>query len=266
LPYLRGFLRATFMAAYETARLLLSMKGIVHGFFMRQGGVSLGPYASLNCSLKVGDEQVDVEENRRRCLQAMGLSDARLFVPSLVHGDGVLVLKDDSSQSGVMECDGDAVITSSRKLALGITYADCLPILLSSRDGHWIAAVHAGWRGVAKNIVRKTVSQMRALCYPSEIVAAIGPSISLKGFAVSGEVREYFCGAWPQFVGEKEKNVCVDLTGIAGQQLLDAGVMHAEKVGGYTDINPERYFSHRRSIGQAGRHIAIISRAASFFS
>lgn len=238
----------------ESSNALSEISSIAHGFFTRAGGVSTDVYASLNCSTKVNDDHEKVSINRARALSSIGLPDHALVIPNLVHSNNSLIV--DESLAFVDE-EADGVITTSPKIALAVTYSDCLPILISSTDGEVIAAIHAGWRGVRNGVIEKTFHKLKT--FEKKFIAAVGPAISPQGFSVTDDVRDFFVAWWPNFTADNE--LCtVDLTGIACAQLRACGVLSVEKVGGYTDLDADRYFSHRRDRGATGRHIAIIGR------
>jgi len=248
------------MTKFEISENLKSVTGVVHGFFTKHGGVSSGALSSLNCSLRVGDIPSNVKENRNRALRALDLEGCRLLIPNLSHSDQVMVVSEEDHPQHVAEQSADALITTANGVALAVTYADCLPIMLASADGLCIAAIHAGWRGIRQDIITKTIEKMQASFGPCEIMAAIGPAISSEGFLVTGDVLESFSAIWPDYVIKNDHGFGVDLVSIAYQQLKDCGVNHIDKVGGLTDLNPEDYFSHRRDRGQTGRHLAVIAK------
>ncbi len=248
---------------YEQAKNLVSVPGISHGFFNRLGGVSSKPFEMLNCSLKVGDEPHLVRENRLRALAALDLTDRLLMIPDLAHSTKVLTLHESDTPEIIAHLSADAVITSSSRHALGVTYADCLPVALALEDGSYIAMIHAGWRGILGDIIGETVRELIKLTTAQTIYAAIGPALSPRGFSFAGEGLKAFTADWPDFVQHDNHTSFVDLCGVAKAQLSRAGVVNIEKVGGYTDTSSD-YFSHRRDHGQTGRHLAIIARGVSF--
>jgi YfiH family protein len=225
---------------------------------MRHGGVSSGKMFSLNCGERPEDHVDLVEENRRRAMGALGVEQSVLMIPRLAHGDNVLVINTPSKWPQIRHVFADGIICTAQNAVLGITYADCLPILLATDDQSIVAAVHAGWRGVRSGVIYAAIKHMRKLCGCSTIYAAIGPTISQSGFLVTGDVFAYFQQTWPIFVRDHGEGGLVDLTSIAIKQLADVGVS-AEKVGGFTDLDERNYFSHRRDQGISGRHIALIA-------
>lgn len=245
------------MIHIEASPKLSLVPGIVHGFFGRQGGVSEGYASSLNCSFKVGDAKDAVLINRNRALAALGLEEQVLAIPNLVHSDRAIIFNEMMMPAESIDADG--IITHGYAV-LGVTYADCLPVLMASSDGQIVVAVHAGWRGIIQGILINTCMMLEKYYGKKELVVALGPVISPHSFIVKDEVFEKFKQKWPRFVRGQERQGSVDLRGIAHQQLLDCGVGHVDIVGGFTDSDETKYFSHRRDHGQTGRHVALIAR------
>ncbi len=245
---------------FETATNLLALPELCHGFFKRDGGVSTGSLASLNCVVRLHETEAAVMENRRRVLSTLGIEDYVLAIPQLDHGNSSIIIDEKTIWDDVCHQKADAVITTQSNVALAITYADCLPILVSSHDGLVIAAIHAGWRGMASGVIGRTIERVREVYRARDLVAAVGPAISPRGFVVTDNVFTYFQQVWPDFVEGSGQRGNVDLTGIAERQLRDAGVLFIEKVGGYTDLDSDAYFSHRRECGETGRHIALVAK------
>jgi YfiH family protein len=181
-----------------------------------------------------------------------------VIIPKICHGSDVLYLTDKSDEN--ISKPADAIVTTNKGLVLGVTYADCLPILLSSSDGECIAAIHAGWRGILSGVIINTVNYIKIhLQVRAQIIAAIGPCISQEGFIVQKTLRDLFLLNYKNFIKEVNNNYHIDLYGIAKSQLTYLGITNIEKVGGFTDIDSSRYYSHRRNQDQK-RHIAIINK------
>lgn len=164
---------------------------LVHAFTTRTGGVSEGPYESLNLSWSRGDDKANVEENRRRAAQALGGVD--LVFMNQVHG--ATVLKVDAAPDGAWSSgEGDAQMTDRPGLALCAQTADCVPILLHDPVRPAVAAVHSGWRGTVKGVLGATLAAMKAAygTDPAQVSAAIGPAISQANYRVGPEVLEQF--------------------------------------------------------------------------
>ena len=173
------------------------LDGICHGFFTRQGGVSVGVYASLNCSLK-GDLEENVKRNRLLALEALSLQSLPLCLVKQVHGKEVVVV--DTNWHPDLLPVGDALVTTRQDVVLGIQTADCVPVLLADRAHGVIGAVHAGWRGALKGVVEAAVDQMLSLgAKLSHLKAAIGPAIAQESYEVGPEVFEQFTTKNPSY-------------------------------------------------------------------
>jgi len=157
--------------------------------------------------------------------------------------------------------DADAVIADRSGDICVVRTADCLPILLCSQDGEEIAAIHAGWRGLAAGVVEATLDEMNAPA--ADLIAWLGPAISQAAFEVGCEVRESF-GAWGQIEGLFRVNdrgrLQADLFGLARARLRSNGVLHAYGGGLCTVNDPQRFYSYRRD-GDTGRMLSFIYRS-----
>ena len=160
----------------------------------RAGGVSAGPYESLNMSLTVGDEPGAVLENRRRVAAALGADLADFVFSRQVHGAGVRVVTAADRSSGAFALDGsvpeaDAVVTADPAVVLAILAADCVPVVLHDPAAGVLACVHAGWRGtVARACAAAVAAMIRLGARPAGIIAGIGPAIGADRYQVGPEV------------------------------------------------------------------------------
>lgn len=228
---------------------------ILAGTTTRSGGVSKGPYQSLNLGDHVGDESGAVAENRRRVAGFLGIVEEPLWLAQ-VHGADVA----DAATAGATP-SADASVTSGAARALTIMTADCLPVLLCSRDGLHIAAAHGGWRSLAGGILENTVNAMPAEA--AEIVAWLGPAISAPAFEVGSEVRDAFLSADRSLAACFEANARgrwqADLYAIATRQLRACGVADVYGGGFCTHADEKRFFSYRRDRG-GGRMASYVMR------
>ena len=163
----------------------------------RLGGVSSPPYESLNLGLRVGDEPEKVVENRELLFRALGMSLERSVWCKQVHADGVVAVDDADAGRGSTEEDSivedaDALVTATPGLALCVTLADCVPVVIFDPERGVVGLAHAGWGGTVSRISSRTVAVMRESfgCDPAAIVAAIGPSIGPEGYEVGQDVIE----------------------------------------------------------------------------
>lgn len=170
-------------------------EGITAFSTTRHGGISKGNYGGLNINPYCGDEPDAIAENRRRLCSLLNIADDHLLMPHQVHGTKNLMVTQKVMQgaNGVFE-SFDSISTNIRNVCVGVSTADCIPILLYDMERHVVAAVHAGWRGTVQSIVALTIQTMQKnySTQPRNIVAAIGPGISLKNFEVGQEVYDNF--------------------------------------------------------------------------
>lgn len=231
-----------------------------YAFFGRIGGASEGAFASLNLGTKEGDEAGAVASNANAVMEAMGVE--RLFLPRQIHGDAILIAP---AASGLVRGEeADAAISIERGVAVGVLTADCVPILIGDEKGRAVAAVHAGWRGVAECIGPKTVRRLGEMGIAAgDLFAAIGPAIGPCHYEVSDELAERFtAGVSGASAGViwREAGPILDLPRIVAHQLVDTGVLPARitTMAECTFCERERYFSHRRDKGATGRQLSGI--------
>lgn len=240
---------------------------VAHGFFTRLGGVSEGPYASLNCSLSGGDAREAVLENRGRAARAVGARPAGLLGLMQVHSaDVVHVTEAWPAGAGPR---ADAMVTERRDVALGIITADCAPILFADRGAGVIGAAHAGWRGAVGGIIEATVAALCRLGAQSEAIsAAIGPCIAQVSYEVGSDLRDAVlarnAGDERFFaVGRRPEHWQFDLAGYCAARLTAAGVATVTVLGTDTVADEARFFSYRRRTlgggGPIGHQISIIA-------
>ena len=226
---------------------------IVAGCTLRHGGVSRGPYASLNLGIHVGDDAAAVAENRSRFAARCELPAEPRWLTQ-VHGSRVV--RDAEAGS-----EADAAITANSGQVCVVMVADCLPVLLTDAAGTEVAAAHAGWRGLADGVLENTVDAFTAA--PSRLQAWLGPAISAPSFEVGSEVRERFVDQDPAAAASFRRNDRgrwqADLPGLARQRLSAMGVTSIHGGQYCTYLEPDRFFSYRRD-GQCGRMAAYIFR------
>lgn len=255
----------------------------------RAGGVSQGPYASMNLGTHVGDDPQAVQTNRARLQAALGQSTpgARPVFLSQVHGTGVAAL----TASTPDNTQADACVATDAGVVCTIMVADCLPVLLAHGSGAVVGAAHAGWRGLAGKggvgVLEAVFERFKALALSDKALAAIkneangmlaahtmawlGPCIGPTAFEVGAEVREAFCSHHPAalacFVPLGQGKFLADLAGLARLRLRALGV---KKIYGNDSTAPwctvgnaSRFFSYRRdqlALGGSGRMAACIWR------
>lgn len=233
----------------------------------RDGGVSRGPWASLNLGGACGDEPAHVVANRQRFMGALGVLPVWL---RQVHGTTVLRL--DRSSAAAELPPADAAWTTDTGVACTVLVADCLPVLLAARDGRAVAAVHAGWRGLAAGVLEATLKalQQGAGVAACDLQAWLGPCIGPQAFEVGADVLAGFgcspADADPALFSDRPRadgqaRWRADLPGLAAWRLQSAGVPRAaiRASGTCTVAAPSDFFSFRRD-GVCGRMAAAIWR------
>jgi len=243
---------------------LSSLPTLSHAFFGRLSGVSKGNFSSLNSSQTCGDCRKDVETNRKYICHEIGIENRMLFAAKQVHGAKLNRVFRDTSQSAV-ECEeADALWTSDKGVGVGVQTADCVPILLAHKEGAFVAAIHAGWRGAANGMIKSTINE---ICHLSgsnvfDIKAAIGPCIGERSFEVGQEVAEAakMCRGSRFIVSPLgEGKYLVDLSKWVHNQIWDAGVRSIDVVKGDTFESKDKFFSYRASGGLTGRQMSVIA-------
>ncbi len=233
-----------------------------HGFFTRQGGVSTGLYASLNCSLSGADERENVQANRALVAAELGVGPEHLLGLKQVHGAGVVTVQ---SPWAVGEGPAaDAMVTSVPGLALGIITADCAPVLFADEDQKIVGAAHAGWRGALAGVLEATAAAMRALG-AQNIRAVIGPCIQQASYEVSADLRDPVLARDPGdarfFTPGRPGRWQFDLPGYCAARLRADGVT-PETLPLDTCADEPNFFSHRRRTlrGEAaiGHQVSVI--------
>lgn len=238
-----------------------------HGFFTREGGVSTGPYASLNCSTRSGDTPENLTENRARVAQWIGVSASSLLGVTQVHGAHVITARTPWPAGSGGEAD--AMVTTNPDIALGTITADCAPVLFASTDGRVVGAAHAGWRGALAGVLEATLQAMQALgAEAKDIQAVVGPCIAQESYETGEDMRSAITSAYPkaaQFFapGQRPGHFQFDLAGWCVFRLRHAGVGQAAALGVDTLTDDKRFFSHRRRTlaggGPIGHQISVIA-------
>ena len=244
----------------------LNGPGIAHGFFGREGGVSQGLYASLNCGPGSKDDSAAVAENRRRVADALA-PEVQLVSLSQVHSPIIHTLPAWGSEDG-KRLEGDGMVTATPGLGLGILTADCAPVLFADAKAGVIGAAHAGWKGALGGVLEATLEAMEKLgALRTRISAAIGPSISQKNYEVGADFRDRFVESGAKharfFVpSDREGHFRFDLPGYVAHRLTQAGTGSVESLGICTYPAENGFFSFRRTTHAGepdyGRQISAI--------
>jgi polyphenol oxidase len=240
---------------------------VAHGFFTREGGISAGPFASLNCSLSSRDSAEAVLQNRARAAQALGADPAALVGLTQVHGAVAVRVREPWAPGAGARAD--AMVTDRPGIALGVITADCAPVLLVDGAAGIIGAAHAGWRGAAGGIIEATVAAMSAIgAEPGRIAAAVGPCIAQASYEVGPDLHAAVLCASPDagryfIAGGRADRWRFDLSGYCAHRLAAADITCIDRLDCDTLADETRFFSHRRRTltggGPIGHQISIIS-------
>jgi YfiH family protein len=248
------------------ARALDALSGIRHAFFTRQGGVSDGVYASLNGGVGSNDAPDKVAENRARMAAALAVRPDHLVTAYQIHSANVVVAEAPWAPTARPKADG--IVTRVPGLAIGVSTADCGPVLLADAEAGVIGTAHAGWRGALAGVVEATIVTMEQLGARRErTVAALGPMIRAPNYEVGPELVAQFLAADKANArffhpAERPDRSQFDLAGYICTRLREAGLQQIEDLGDCTYADPERFYSYRRATHRAepdyGRHISAI--------
>ena len=246
-----------------TDQALFDACGVRIAFTGRVGGVSEGPFASLNTAGHVEDDAACVRRNREIVMKALGCAEAALIVPNQVHGTNIVRIDGAGDVPRAAEraaAGADAVVVRVAGVAALLNFADCLPLVIVAPDGTF-AVAHAGWRGALAGIAGKAARALGAAGDRSAFNAYIGPHIRSECFEVSGEIAAQFADAYGADVLADARHVslaravAVDLArvGLQESRIADAGIC--------TVCHASEYFSYRASGGTCGRHAAVAVRS-----
>lgn len=249
---------------------LSKLAGIRHGFFDRGGGVSQGLYATLNGGVGSDDTPENVAENRARMARALGVAADRLITPNQIHSPEVATV--DAPWTPNNRPRADALVTRTPALAIGVSTADCGPLLFADAEARVIGAAHAGWRGAFTGVIEATIAAMEKLgADRGRIAVALGPVISQPNYEVGAEFVDRFVAADAGnarfFAASKRPgHAMFDLNGYIAARVEGAGIRHFEDLRLCTYADPARFYSFRRTTHLSepdyGRHINAITLAA----
>jgi YfiH family protein len=250
-----------------TAQELARAAGVRHGFFTRQGGVSEGVYASLNCGFGSNDNPAHVAENRVIALGALGFPSDALVTAYQIHSADVVVADDPWPPARAPKADG--IVTSRPGIALGVLTADCAPVLLADAEAGVIGAAHAGWRGAIGGILEATARAMEKLgAGLSSTVAVVGPCIHQRSYEVGADLRDAVLAAEGDGrdlfqSGARAGKYQFDLPGFVVRRLRRLALGAVACVDADTCADETRFFSYRRAVKQGeadyGRELSAIA-------
>jgi purine-nucleoside/S-methyl-5'-thioadenosine phosphorylase / adenosine deaminase len=252
------------------AKSLARLDPIRHAFFTRAGGVSQGVYATLNGGTGSNDAPVKIAENRARMAAALGVEPTHFLTAHQIHSPDVVVAEEPWTHENRPRAD--AIVTRTPKLAIGVSTADCGPLLFADSEAGVIGAAHAGWRGALTGVIEATAAAMEKLgAKRSRMTAALGPTIRQPNYEVGPEFVARFLAADAanaRFFAPAERAgyAMFDLTGYIAERVHRAGIDDFEDLGLCTFAEPEHFYSYRRMtrLGEPdyGRHINAIALAS----
>lgn len=248
---------------FLTTKLDKNLSWLRHGFFMRTGGISSGPYATLNCGLKTEDDLKNITANRARVAHAIEIEASHLVIAKQVHGNHAM--KVDKPWGSNATPEADAIVTATPKLALGVLTADCAPVFFVEKKKKIIGAAHAGWRGALGGILDSTVSAMQEMGGDlAEMEAAIGPCIGPRSYEVQADFKDAFLketAANDKFftASPKAGRFLFDLPGYVTERLKGLGVKTVHDIQQDTLAGEAAFFSNRRAFlkGEKGFGLQI---------
>jgi YfiH family protein len=248
---------------------LAALYGIRHAFFTRAGGVSNGIYQSLNGGIGSRDAPANVAENRARMAARLAVAPERFITAYQIHSPDVVTV--DAPWRPDARPRADAIVTRTRGLAIGVTTADCGPVLFADAQAGVIGAAHAGWRGAFGGVLEATIAAMeRCGAERNRIMVALGPMIRQESYEVGPEFVARFEAADAAHASffkpsARAGHAMFDLAGFIAAQLRNAGITHIEDVGRCTYAEPRDFFSYRGSTHRGeddyGRHVNAIALA-----
>jgi YfiH family protein len=245
---------------------LAAIPGIRHAFFTREGGVSTGIYASLNGGLGSKDDFANVKENRRRMADALGVPDGHLVSCFQIHSADVVVAEKPWTREDAPRAD--AIVCKTPALAVGVSVADCGPVLFADGEAGVIGCAHAGWKGALGGVLEAAIEKMESLgAERARIAAAIGPLIRQDSYEVGPEFVTRFRDADHRNIrffapSDREHHSLFDLPGYIAMRLKKAGVGTVDDLCLDTYSDEERFFSYRRTVHKGepdyGRLVAAV--------
>lgn len=250
------------MISYVTSPAL-ERYGLVHGFFMRQGGCSPYPWKSLNMATSVGDTPENVVENRRRICETLSRSEKSIYDVWQIHSNHVINTELPRAE-GEAHLQADGIITRNANVTILMLFADCVPIFFYDPIQSVIACVHAGWKGTMKKVASAVIKRMNQVhqCNVKDIQAVIGPCICQDHYEVREEV---VLGLKKSFshneiiLKTKNNQHYADLSRANEIILREIGLSMIEQSQICTACHNQDWFSHRAENGKTGRFAAVLT-------
>ena len=247
------------------SKKLSKFQQINHGFFDKKGGKSTGIYKSLNCGIGSSDSKKNVLNNLKVVCKKINCSSKNLILLNQIHSNKFYFINK-NYKFKKKKLNGDALITNVKKIALGVIVADCVPVLIYDKNLKIISAIHAGWKGVYKEIIKKVVKFLiKKGSNTKNLVAVIGPSISEKSYEVQKDFKSKFLKKDKQskfFFKIRKNKTYFDLNKYVYYHLKKLGIKNLEIIKKNTFDPKNNFFSARRSIqnkeNDYGRNISVI--------
>ena len=247
------------------SKKLSKQKGISHGFFNRSGGKSKGIYKSLNCGIGSKDKKIKIITNLNIVKNKISKKSKNIFLVHQFHSDKFVFI-DKKFKSFKKKIKADALITDQKKTPIAVLTADCVPILLHDSKRNMIAAIHAGWKGALKGIIKRVINyMMKKGCDKKTITAAIGPCIHKKSYNIGKDMKRKFIkknSGNKIFFQNKKNKLYFDLPNFIESQLKSNKITKIDKINIDTFVEKNNFFSARRSLklkhDDYGRNISII--------
>ena len=246
------------------SKKLKKIKYLKHGFFNRVGGKSKNIYKSLNCGPSSKDLPSNVKKNLQIVKKKINRSAKNIYLSYQVHSNKFIYIN--NKYRFKTKPRVDAIITNQRNLPIAVLTADCAPVLICDNDKNMIAAIHAGWKGAYKNIIKKVINFMiKKGCNPENMTAAVGPCIAVNNYEIKQDFIKKFLKKDKKnkifFKKYKNKN-CFNLNKYIYIQLQNLNVKNIDLINKDTFNEKNNFFSARRSIGRNendyGRNISVI--------
>ncbi len=247
------------------SKKLLKFQQINHGFFDKKGGKSTGIYKSLNCGIGSSDSKKNVLNNLKIVCKKINCSSKNLILLNQIHSNKFYFINK-NYKFKKKKLNGDALITNVKKIALGVVVADCVPVLIYDKNLKIISAIHVGWKGVYKGIIKKVVKFfIKKGSNTKNLVAVIGPSISEKSYEVQKDFKSKFLKKDKQskfFFKIRKNKTYFGLNKYVYYHLKKLGIKNLEIIKKNTFDPKNNFFSARRSIknkeNDYGRNISVI--------
>ena len=247
------------------SKKLSRFKDIEHAFFNRLGGKSSGIFKSLNCGPTSSDKKKNVLKNLNIVGKKINAESKKIFLLNQIHSNKFHYI-DKNSKLNSNRFNGDALITNRRNIPIAVLTADCAPILIHDKNKKMIAAIHAGWKGAYKNIVKRVTRFMiKKGCSPNSITAVIGPCISINSYQVKQDFIKKFIkkdNKNKKFFKKKGNKNYFNLNKYIYSQLKALNIKKIDVINKDTFVTKNNFFSARRSISHNendyGRNISVI--------